>query len=214
MSDVGKHIRQYRQERKLTQDALAEKLHVTRQAVSNWETGKNQPDLDMLAAIAGALEVGPAELLEESRPGYPRFQRKAVIWASVLGVVALFLLCDRIFLAPYLLKLRGQTFNIWPDLVNALVVVPLCRIAAGMLIPAAVSLWRDVRLSERLRTALRIVPFLLLLPMVLSWLGLVWPPLYRVTFYCLTDPTKLRLNLVFSLFPFLAGLGLYPAWCA
>ena len=57
MNDVGKNIRRYREEKKLTQDALAEKLHVTRQAGSNWETGKNQPDLDMLEALAGALDL-------------------------------------------------------------------------------------------------------------------------------------------------------------
>ncbi len=212
MQDAAKNIRRYRVQRGLTQDGLAERLHVTRQAVSNWETGKNQPDLDMLAAIAEALEVGPAELLGESRQGYPRFQRRFVVWVSVLGVVSLFLLCDRIFLAPYLLRLRGQTFNIWPDLINALVVAPPCRVAAGMLIPAAVSLWRDVRPAGWMRTALRILPFLLLLPLLLSWLGLVWPPLYRVTIYCLSDPTNFRRTLVFYLFPFLAGLGLFPAW--
>ena len=39
MNDVGKNIRRYREQQGLTQDALAERLHVTRQAVSNWETG-------------------------------------------------------------------------------------------------------------------------------------------------------------------------------
>ena len=40
MASVGKHIRRLRTERNLTQEQLAEKLFVTRQAVSAWETGK------------------------------------------------------------------------------------------------------------------------------------------------------------------------------
>ena len=36
----------------MTQQEVAEKLCVTRQAVSNWETGKTQPDFDMLRSIA------------------------------------------------------------------------------------------------------------------------------------------------------------------
>lgn len=36
---VGDNIKRYRSEKSMTQDELAEKLNVTRQAVSNWETG-------------------------------------------------------------------------------------------------------------------------------------------------------------------------------
>ena len=36
---------------------MAQKLHVTRQAVSNWENGKNLPDLGMLVEIARTFHV-------------------------------------------------------------------------------------------------------------------------------------------------------------
>ena len=39
MNVVGRNLKQLRQRAALTQDALAERLHVTRQAVSSWETG-------------------------------------------------------------------------------------------------------------------------------------------------------------------------------
>ena len=39
MSNIGKTIKKIRAERGLTQEQLAERLHVTRQAVSNWEQG-------------------------------------------------------------------------------------------------------------------------------------------------------------------------------
>ena len=39
MASVGKHIRKLRLRRGLTQEELAQRLHVTRQAVSKWESG-------------------------------------------------------------------------------------------------------------------------------------------------------------------------------
>ena len=55
MRDIGKNIRDLRIRENMTQDELAEKLHVTRQTVSNYETGRSRPDVDMLTHIAQAL---------------------------------------------------------------------------------------------------------------------------------------------------------------
>ncbi len=57
MNEVAKSIKNLRKEKKLTQDQLAEQLHVTRQAVSNWENGKTQPDIDTLKQIAEFFDV-------------------------------------------------------------------------------------------------------------------------------------------------------------
>ena len=58
MADVGKNIRKFRTKRHMTQDDLAERLFVSRQTVSNYETGKSNPDLDTLLKIAEVLETG------------------------------------------------------------------------------------------------------------------------------------------------------------
>ena len=52
----------------MTQEELAEKLFVTRQAVSNWETGKNQPDIELLKSLADVFEVEVTELLYGAKP--------------------------------------------------------------------------------------------------------------------------------------------------
>lgn len=57
MRDIGKNIRVLRMRKNMTQDELAEKLFVTRQTVSNYETGRSRPDVEMLAAIAAALDT-------------------------------------------------------------------------------------------------------------------------------------------------------------
>ena len=48
---------QLRRERGLNQEQLAEKIGVSRQAVSKWETGEASPDLPNLLALADALDV-------------------------------------------------------------------------------------------------------------------------------------------------------------
>ena len=53
-----------RRERELTQEELARKLYITRQAVSRWERGETEPGIDMIKLIAHELEVPLTELLD------------------------------------------------------------------------------------------------------------------------------------------------------
>lgn len=57
MRDTGKNIRALRMQKNMTQDELAEKLFVTRQRVSNYETGRSRPDVEMMLSIAEALDT-------------------------------------------------------------------------------------------------------------------------------------------------------------
>ena len=50
--NIGAKIRQLRKEKNLTQEDLADYLHISSQAVSKWETGASCPDIDMLPKLA------------------------------------------------------------------------------------------------------------------------------------------------------------------
>ena len=63
MRDIGKNIRSLREERGLTQEELAQALFVTRQTVSNYETGRSRPDIEMLVRIAQVLETDANQVL-------------------------------------------------------------------------------------------------------------------------------------------------------
>ena len=52
----------------LSQDALSERLGISRQAVSKWETGESVPETGKLAALAAALGVSVDWLLSEDEP--------------------------------------------------------------------------------------------------------------------------------------------------
>ena len=57
MIDVGKMIAKVRNDRGYSQQRLADKLNLSKQAISNYETGKREPDYVTLEAIADALNV-------------------------------------------------------------------------------------------------------------------------------------------------------------
>ena len=59
---TGTMIKRLREERKLTQLQLAERMNVSDKAVSRWETGRGYPDITLIEALAEALGVSVLEL--------------------------------------------------------------------------------------------------------------------------------------------------------
>jgi transcriptional regulator with XRE-family HTH domain len=67
MVAIGERIKQLRNEKELTQKDLSEQLHVSRSTISNWEIGRNYPDLDSVILLSDILEVSLDNLLREDR---------------------------------------------------------------------------------------------------------------------------------------------------
>ena len=60
-------LKNLREEKNLTQDELAERVMVTRQAVSRWETGETQPNTDTLKLLSKEFDVSINTLLGSPR---------------------------------------------------------------------------------------------------------------------------------------------------
>ena len=60
---IGNRITKYRKTKKLTQEALAEQLGVSSQAVSKWENDLSCPDIGLLPKLCGVLGITTDELL-------------------------------------------------------------------------------------------------------------------------------------------------------
>ena len=61
--EFSKKIQELRNKNKLTQEQFAEKLYVSRTAVSKWESGKGYPSIDSLKYISKIFNVSIDELL-------------------------------------------------------------------------------------------------------------------------------------------------------
>ena len=110
MNEIAVHIRAIRREKGLSQEQLAQALHVTRQTVSAWERGLSLPGLDTLGELARVLEVEPERLLYgtagEKKPPY----RRVAAWPVVLGLLALFYVMV-FWIIPLFMQLVVGTFT-------------------------------------------------------------------------------------------------------
>ena len=65
----GEKLQMLRQRAGMSQDALAEQLHVSRQAVSRWERDETMPETEKVVALADLFDVTTDELLRPQRQG-------------------------------------------------------------------------------------------------------------------------------------------------
>ena len=101
---LGQRISLHRKKLRLSQEALGERLGVSRQAVSKWERDAASPDMENLLALARVFQISVAELTEtpeepsaeptvisdtDSHPAPFRF--RSVFWPVVCGVLAILL---------------------------------------------------------------------------------------------------------------------------
>ena len=59
---TGAVIKELREDKKMTQEELADKICVSSKAVSKWETGRGLPDVSLLEPLAEALGISVIEL--------------------------------------------------------------------------------------------------------------------------------------------------------
>ena len=117
MRDIGKNIRTLRERRGMTQEELAQALFVTRQTVSNYETGKSRPDIDMLVSIAQVLETDVNQVLYGLPPEQDRQREVRYLAVGCLIVAAIFLVLT--LPAPLMNKIIQRRY-VGADLVMAL----------------------------------------------------------------------------------------------
>ena len=65
---IGDVLKEYRIKNNMTQEFVAQKLGVSRQAVSKWENGTNTPSTSNLLAIARLYNVPAQEILSQIKP--------------------------------------------------------------------------------------------------------------------------------------------------
>ena len=128
MRDIGKNIKALRIRKTLTQDDLAEKLFVTRQTVSNYETGKSRPDIDMLLQIAEVMDADIHELLYGTPLSREDHQVSHLIAGAVVtATVGLLCLLAR----PYVEHIRSAHFVVGPLFAWYCLLLPLFFLPLG-----------------------------------------------------------------------------------
>lgn len=82
---IGFFIRKLRLKNNFTQKDFANKLGVTYQAVSKWETGRSIPDIAILKQISKDFKVNITDLLN----GEKSFKKRKLVLAFIVGLIIL-----------------------------------------------------------------------------------------------------------------------------
>ena len=143
--NLNKQIQTYRKAKGYSQETLAEKLYVSRQTVSNWETGHSYPDLENLMLLSALFDVtlddlvkGDVDLMKEA------IHRKHYYLWSTIVVIA-------ILLMPLLLAAGVMFWSMW-----------LFVLYCILLLLLAIATWRmeTILHADNLQTYTQILRFL------------------------------------------------------
>lgn len=117
--NLSKQIHTERMKLKLSQEELALKLFVSRQTISNWEPGKNYPDLQSLILLSEVFNVtldilvkGDIEEMKQiiNQEEVKKVQQLSIIYTTqilclAISVVPLFLYLGRVGVVIWILEL-------------------------------------------------------------------------------------------------------------
>ena len=98
---LGEKIKHLRQSNKMPQSDLAKSLHVSYQAISNWERNKSYPDKENIIMISNLFNIPLDELMRDEQKYTPRSNSllKYNLQNVVILIGALFIVPSMIFLS-------------------------------------------------------------------------------------------------------------------
>jgi len=185
MNRVAVNLRRLRQNRTMTQDMLAEKLHVVRQTVSLWETGKREPDIDTLVSIAEALNCEVTELIygPKQADGFAAGKRRRSRLAIVFAVLFLLLLLTETIVKPPVVAILNSAYTHFALRQFLVLFLPvLLYTCGGMAAVFSLAVFRDLRIRRLPLRLLLLLPFLLTtlfyLVFLITWLPPWYMPVY------------------------------------
>lgn len=105
----GVRLKQARQDKKLTQENVAQELNVSRQTISSWENERSYPDIDSLIRLSDFYHLSLDQLLKEDTGMKEEIQKKEQL-AKINKVWLGSFLVNLLVLIIILLNLTGNTF--------------------------------------------------------------------------------------------------------
>lgn len=117
---LGEKIRAMRQQASLSQEQLAEKLNVSRQAITKWETGKGIPDIANLIAISDEFDLSLDQLIKDdivvkkkviSDSSSKKWHILVIVYlVAIVAYIAYFAICHRILMIGFLIATLFMLF--------------------------------------------------------------------------------------------------------
>ena len=208
---LGEKLLKLRKKKGLSQEEVADILHVTRQTVSKWETDQSMPDFDKVVPICNLYEISTEELfhdevstvregeevLEENTILDQNYNRKKALFTTVAVMLYILSVVVIIFFSTVLRS----------PIVGVCVFFIVIAIATGLLIYIEMTkpltnekkkekvLTREDRLYKRITNVLAL--FVLAIYLIVSFLTMAWGVTWIlwIVYVLLTEIIKLGFSL-------------------
>ena len=178
MSFVSQNIEAIRLQRNLSQKDMADKLNVTEQTVSDWESGESEPDIETLVKIADLLNTEISTLIH-GLPD-PELQKKEKLHLVYAIGFLLILSIAFYFLRPIANKLRIEYIINEPTTLIQLCLLPLISLVFGWATMQALGIMDVARPSNtKFAKAIHVITLIV----VLLYTALMLPFLIENTRY-------------------------------
>lgn len=102
--EIGKKLKSTRLQKGLTQEAVAEKIQVSRQTISNWENERSYPDIVSVINLSNLYEISLDELLKGDERMLEHLEESTNVVKSNKKLVAAIIVNIVILLALMLLS--------------------------------------------------------------------------------------------------------------
>lgn len=216
MAGFGENLRRIREQKGMTQEQLALKISVTRQAISRWELGRTEPDIATCIRLLDVLEVPAEELMLGTKTfAYKRFQKQYLIGCICSATLAALLFLLQLTIAPCWKAQVNSTYEgafayFW---IFELLVPMLCPVLLGLFAGTFTRLFYRIELHKRQRRIVLLCVVMLLMPAMLVILddllaGCIseWRAIIFHWLYIVTSKIPRMHAVLFCLFPFISGI--------
>lgn len=208
---LGEKLLKLRKKKGLSQEEVADILHVTRQTVSKWETDQSMPDFDKVVPICNLYEISTEELFHgeistpreveevsiENTSTYQNYNRKKALFTTVAVMLYILSVVVIIFFSTVLRS----------PIVGVCVFFIVIAIATGLLIYIEMTkpltnekkkekvLTREDKLYKRITSVLAL--FVLAIYLIVSFLTMAWGVTWIlwIVYALLTEIIKLGFSL-------------------
>lgn len=208
---LGEKLLKLRKKKGLSQEEVADILHVTRQTVSKWETDQSMPDFDKVVPICNLYEISTEELFHdevstpreveevriENTTTYQNYNRKKALFTTIAVMLYILSVVVIIFFSTVLRS----------PIVGVCVFFIVIAIATGLLIYIEMTkpltnekkkekvLTREDRLYKRITNVLAL--FVLAIYLIVSFLTMAWGVTWIlwIVYVLLTEIIKLGFSL-------------------
>jgi len=208
---LGEKLLKLRKKKGLSQEEVADILHVTRQTISKWETDQSMPDFDKVVPICNLYEISTEELFHdevstpreveevriENTTTYQNYNRKKALFTTVAVMLYILSVVVIIFFSTVLRS----------PIVGVCVFFIVIAVATGLLIYIEMTkpftnekkkekvLTREDRLYKRITSVLAL--FVLAIYLIVSFLTMAWGVTWIlwIVYALLTEIIKLGFSL-------------------